>query len=147
MEDLEYGPVELLLAGFTGDKPSTGVLDALAELSDAGTIRVIDLVHVTRDEDGVVAFAEINESGIEVGAIDLVAGGLASEDDVAELGSRLPPGAAAMLVVLEHVWAKRLASRLLDADGFVVDAVRIPAPVVNLVALEAAEATLEEEVS
>ena len=119
MEDLEYGPVELLLAGFTGDKPSTGVLDALADLSDAGTIRVIDLV----------------------------AGGLASEDDVAELGSRLPPGAAAMLVVLEHVWAKRLASRLLDADGFVVDAVRIPAPVVNLVALEAAEATLEEEVS
>ncbi|HET8895782.1 MAG TPA: DUF6325 family protein [Protaetiibacter sp.] len=147
MEDLEYGPVELLLAGFTGDKPSTGVLDALADLSDAGTIRVIDLVHVTRDENGLVTFAEINESGIEVGAIDLVAGGLASEDDVAELGSRLPPGAAAMLVVLEHVWAKRLASRLLDADGFVVDAVRIPAPVVNLVALEAAEATLEEEVS
>lgn len=147
MDDLEYGPVELLLAGFTGDQPSTGVLDALAELAEAGTIRVIDLVHVTRDEDGVVSFVELDESGIDIGVVDLVAGGLASQEDVVELGARLPVGAAAVLLVIEHLWAKHLASRLLEADGFVVDSVRIPAPVVNLVAMAAAEATIEEEVN
>ena len=147
MEDLEYGPVELLLAGFTGDKPSAGVLDALAELAEAGTIRVIDLVHVTRDEDGVVSFVELDESGIDIGVVDLVAGGLASQEDVVELGARLPVGAAAVLLVIEHVWAKHLASQLLEADGFVVDSVRIPAPVVNLVAMAAADATIEEEVN
>ena len=147
MEDLEYGPVELVLAGFTGEQPSAGVLDALAELAEAGTIRVIDLVHVTRDEDGVVSFVELDESGIDIGVVDLVAGGLASQEDVVELGARLPVGAAAVLLVIEHVWAKHLASRLLEADGFVVDSVRIPAPVVNLVAMAAAEATIEEEVN
>lgn len=147
MEDLEYGPVELLLAGFTGEQPSAGVLDALAELAEAGTIRVIDLVHVTRDEDGVVSFVELDESGIDIGVVDLVAGGLASQEDVVELGARLPVGAAAVLLVIEHVWAKHLASRLLEADGFVVDSVRIPAPVVNLVAMAAADATIEEEVN
>ncbi|WP_396657923.1 DUF6325 family protein [Microbacterium sp.] len=143
MDDLEYGPVELVLAGFRGDKPSAGVLDALAELAEAGTIRVIDLVHVTRDADGRVAFFEVDESGIDIGVIDLVAGGLASHEDVTELGSRLPVGAAAVLLVVEHLWAKRLASRLVEAEGFVVDSVRIPAPVVNLVAAAAAEATAQ----
>ena len=147
MEDLDYGPVELVLAAFDGKDPNSGVLDALADLADAGTIRLIDLVHVARDVDGTVTFAEIDDSGIGIGAIDLAAAGLASDDDVGELGSRLAPGTSALLLVVELLWAKKLASRLVEADGFVVDWVRIPAPVVNLVAAEAAEIEFEEEVS
>jgi len=144
--ELEYGPVELVLAAFAGEEPSVGVLNALADLSDAGTIRLIDLVHVARAHDGIVTFVEVDDSGIDVGAIDLVAAGLASNDDVQTLGLRLPPGTSALLLVVELLWAKKLASRLMEADGFVVDSVRIPAPVVNLVAAEAA-AIAEQNVS
>ncbi len=144
MEDLEYGPVELILAAFTGEEPSTGVLGALADLADAGTIRLIDLVHVSRSEDGTVTFAEFDDRGIDLGAIDLPAAGLASGDDVQELGSQLAPGSSALLLVVELLWAKKLASRLVEADGFVVDWTRIPAPVVNLVAAGAALVSGEE---
>lgn len=147
MTDLEYGPVELVLAAFAGEEPNPGVMGALADLADAGTIRLIDLVHVSRDHDGIVTFAEIDDRGIDVGVIDLAAAGLASDDDVQELGSRLPPGTSALLLVVELLWARELASRLVEADGFVVDSVRIPAPVVNLVAAGAAEIEIEEEVS
>lgn len=147
MDDLSYGPVELILAAFDGEEPNAGVLDALADLADAGTIRLIDLVHVSRDDEGIVAFAELDERGIGHGAIDLAAAGLASADDVQELGSQLAPGSSALLLVVELLWAKQLASRLVEADGFVVDWTRIPAPVVNLVATEAAALGSREGVS
>jgi hypothetical protein len=147
MDDLDYGPVELILAAFEGREPDAGLLGALADLADAGTIRLIDLVHVSRDADGIVTFAELDEERIDHGAIDLAAAGLASADDVQELGSQLPPDTSALLLVVELVWAKTLASRLVDADGFVVDWTRIPAPVVNLVAAEAAALGSREEVS
>jgi hypothetical protein len=138
MDDLEYGPVELILAAFEGDEPDPGVFDALAELAEAGTIRVIDLVHVSRSADGEVTYREVDESGIRNGAVDLVAGGLASHEDVTELGELLAPGT--VLLVVELLYATQLASRVMRAGGYVVDSVRIPAPVVNEVALAAAGA-------
>jgi uncharacterized membrane protein len=140
MDDLEYGPVELILAAFEGDEPDPGVFDALAELAEAGTIRVIDLVHVSRSADGEVTYREVDESGIRNGAVDLVAGGLASHEDVTELGELLAPGTSAVLLVVELLYATQLASRVMRAGGYVVDSVRIPAPVVNEVALAAAGA-------
>ncbi|WP_106816412.1 DUF6325 family protein [Microbacterium timonense] len=137
MEDLEFGPVEMVLAAFEGERPDPGVIAAIAELVEAGTIRLIDLVHVSRDQDGAIRFAEIDEAGIELGEIELAAAGLAAQEDVEELGADLPPGTSAVLLVVELLWAKRLASRVAAAGGFVVDSVRIPAPVVNAAVAEA----------
>lgn len=147
MEDQQFGPVEVVLAQFTGDRPSGPVFEALRQLSDAGTIRLIDLVYVTKDESDVVGFSEIAEVA-EVADVpmDLAAIGLLSGEDVDELGGALPPGASALLLVVELLWAKNLASRLFEAGGAVVDSVRIPAPVVNLVAQEATRVQQEQEV-
>ncbi len=136
MTDLEFGPVELVLAAFEGDTPKAGVLEAILDLADAGTVRLLDLVYVTRSEDGVIDWVELDEAGIELGEIDLAASGLASHEDLEELSGRLPLGTSALLLVVELTWAKHLASRLLEADGYVVDSVRIPAPVVNAVVEE-----------
>jgi uncharacterized membrane protein len=144
MDDEQFGPVELVLAEFTGDRPSGPVFDALQELSDAGTIRLIDLVHITKDESDVVSFTEVADVGD--GPVDLAASGLVSDEDVEELGAMLPAGASALLLVVELLWAKKLASRLFEAGGAVVDSIRIPAPVVNLVAQEAARVGQEQEV-
>ena len=136
MTDLEFGPVELVLAAFEGDRPKAGVLDAILDLADAGTVRLLDLVYVTRTETGEIDWIELDEAGIEIGEIDLAASGIASHEDLEELGGRLPLGTSALLLVVELTWAKHLASRLFEADGFVVDSVRIPAPVVNAVVEE-----------
>ena len=136
-DSLEYGPVELVLAAFDGDDTYSGVLSELAELNDSRTIRVIDLVVLSRADDGALTFVELEASGIEVAGLELVAAGLTAEEDLLELSSRLAPGTSALLIVVELLWAKSLAARLFDANGFVVDSVRIPAPVVNLVAAEA----------
>ena len=136
MTDLEFGPVELVLAAFEGDRPKAGVLDAILDLADAGTVRLLDLVYVTRAETGEIEWIELDEAGIELGEIDLAASGLASHEDLEELSGRLPLGTSALLLVVELTWAKHLASRLLEADGYVVDSVRIPAPVVNAVVEE-----------
>ena len=34
MTDLEFGPVELVLAAFEGDTPKAGVLEAILDLAD-----------------------------------------------------------------------------------------------------------------
>jgi hypothetical protein len=136
MTDLEFGPVELVLAAFEGDTPKAGVLEAILDLADAGTVRLLDLVYVTRSDEGVIDWVELDEAGIELGEIDLAASGLASHEDLEELSGRLPLGTSALLLVVELTWAKHLASRLLEADGYVVDSVRIPAPVVNAVVEE-----------
>ncbi|MDR6906969.1 hypothetical protein J2X63_002677 [Agromyces sp. 3263] len=136
MTDLEFGPVELVLAAFEGDRPKAGVLDAILDLADAGTVRLLDLVYVTRAETGEIEWIELDEAGIEIGEIDLAASGIASHEDLEELSGRLPLGTSALLLVVELTWAKHLASKLFEADGFVVDSVRIPAPVVNAVVEE-----------
>ena len=136
MTDLEFGPVELVLAAFEGDRPKAGVLDAILDLAHAGTVRLLDLVYVTRAETGEIDWIEQDEAGIEIGEIDLAASGIASHEDLEELSGRLPLGTSALLLVVELTWAKHLASRLFEADGFVVDSVRIPAPVVNAVVEE-----------
>lgn len=140
MADLQFGPVEFVLAAFSGDEPDAGVLEAIGELVDAGTVRLIDLVHVSRSRDGVIRFAEIDESGIELGELDLAAAGLASQEDVEHLGGGLAPGSSAVLLVVELLWAKHLASRVARAGGIVVDSVRIPAPIVNAAIAEAVSA-------
>lgn len=144
MTDLEYGPVELVLAEFDGELPDPGVIEAIGALIDAGTVRLLDLVLVARDEDGTVNYLELDDAGIEFGELNLVADGIAGDEDVQELGGRLAPGSSALLLVVELLWVKNLASRLLESGGRVVDAIRIPAPAVSAVVAEAvAEAVAE----
>jgi hypothetical protein len=144
-EDLEFGPVEFILAAFDGDTPTGGVIDAIAELVEAGTVRIIDLVYVSRSVDGEMSWAEIDEAGIELGELELPASGLATHDDVEQLGAGLPAGSSALLLAVEFVWARHLASRLAAAGGFVVDSVRIPAPIVNAAVADAREGARLEE--
>jgi hypothetical protein len=141
MTEFQYGPVELVLAAIDGDTPDPGVIEAILELDQAGTVRVLDLVYVTRTLEGDIDILEVDQAGITFAEIDLPAKGLASEDDVHSFGDRLAPGTSAILLVVELLWARHLASRLAEANGYVVDAIRIPAPVVNAVAAEAIAAS------
>lgn len=133
MPEFTYGPVELILVGFEGERPGPEIVQALEDVIDAGTVRLLDLVFVTKSPEGDLTVLEFDEAGEEVGLGDLVleATGLASVEDVEELAAEIPAGSSAALLVIELLWAKKLASKLAAGRGVVISSERIPAPVVN----------------
>lgn len=141
MAEFSYGPVELLLVGFEGERPGPELAEAFLEVVDAGAVRLLDLLFISRALDGTVEILEIEDAGDAIGLGELVleATGLASAEDVEELAESMEPGSSAALLVLEHLWAKTLAGKLAGANGVVLSSDRIPAPVVNEVLALAAE--------
>ncbi|WP_395245107.1 DUF6325 family protein [Agromyces sp. MMS24-K17] len=139
MAEFEYGPVEIVVVGFPGEKPDAGTLGAIADLVEAGDIRLIDAVFVSRDAEGNIEATEIEDLGDEVDIIDITleASGLVGEDDLTDLADAIPPGTSAALLAIELLWAKNLASRFAESGGIVLQSERIPAPIVNAVLAEA----------
>lgn len=133
MAQFTFGPVEFYLVGLEGDRPSPGVIDALGELIDAGTVRLLDFVVISKSDDGEVTVVEIEDQSEEYGfgGIEFGAIGLAGDEDIEEFAAVVEPGASAALVVLELAWAKHLAEKLSASGAQVLSAERIPAPVVN----------------
>ena len=63
---MAVGPVDVDIIGFPGNKFSGRIAPAMMDLVDSGTIRVIDLLFVMKDADGVVTTieaADIDEEG------------------------------------------------------------------------------------
>lgn len=139
MADFEYGPVELYLVGFEGDRPDDGTLEAIAELIEGGEIRLIDLLVISRAEDGTVSFADWEDvsDAFGFGDVELEVVGLVADEDVQELAQSIPPGMSGALLAIELLWAKHLASKFAASGGVVLQTERIPAPVVNAVLAEA----------
>ncbi len=59
----ELGPVDYIVVEFPADKAnfSGAMANELKKLTEGGTVRVLDLLMVTRDEDGTVAVAELRD--------------------------------------------------------------------------------------
>jgi len=56
---MSIGPVEYIAIAFPGNKFSGQIIPAIKELQDNGTIRVLDLVIITKDTEGNVAAIEM----------------------------------------------------------------------------------------
>jgi uncharacterized membrane protein len=126
----EIGPVQLVSIGFEPGANFEGrIVDELARLESDRTIRVLDLLFVTRDEasDDLVVLEHQEESmGAVVGALlgfrfdgqeeDEHAFGF-STDEIEQMGAGLEPGASAAVLLIEHVWARELKDAVRDAGG------------------------------
>ena len=130
----EIGPVEYAVIAFPGNKFSGEIAPALAELIEAGTIRIIDLAFVGKDADGNVLSFEMTDleedvrQALEGAGVD--ASGLLNEDDLNAAAEELEPNSSALLIVWEDVWATKLAQAVRNADGVILDFERIPHDVV-----------------
>lgn len=143
MTTFEYGPVELHLVGFEGDRPDPAVIDAIVELIDDGVVRLLDFIIVSKSESGEVTVTEIEDEteAYGFGGVELAEIGIAGDDDIAELAELIPAGASAALVAFELTWARRLAERFAASGSVILRSDRIPAPAVNeLLALAQAAA-------
>jgi hypothetical protein len=102
--------------------------DEMAKLADNGTIRILDLAYIQKDEDGGIDVFDYDEADalVTFASVDGVVGGLISQEDADYVGEALEPGTSAVLVLWEDPWAKSLFDAL-DASGVeLVEGGRVP---------------------
>lgn len=128
----QLGPVDYLVVSFPAEKASfSGAMaDELKKLMDSGTVRVLDLVMITKDEDGTVEAAELRDKDeSEVGQLRSLESDLSlllAADDVDRVAADLQPGSVAAVLVWENSWAAPFASAIRHSGGELVDSGRIP---------------------
>ena len=130
----EIGPVQYLIVAFPGNRFTGQIAPALADLVEAGTIRIIDIAFVGKDESGNVAAFEIDDIDAEVrqGLENLGAatGGLFNEEDLQAAAEELEPNSSAALLVWEELWAKEVTEAMRNSGGVLLDYDRVPHEVV-----------------
>jgi hypothetical protein len=127
------GPVEYILIGFPGNKFTGEIAPALAKLIESNTVRIIDLVFISKDADGNLATFEFDqlEELAPFASLDGEAGGLVGEADIEYAAAALEPNSSAALILWEDVWATELAQAVRNANGVVIEGARIPHEVVE----------------
>jgi hypothetical protein len=140
----EIGPIDYLVVEFPGSRMTGRGLPLLVDLVEAGTIRILDLVFVSRAADGSLTIAEIadfdGDGQLDLAVFEGASSGLLGEDDIAEATSVLEPGSSAGILVYENLWAAPFAAEVRRGGGRLVAGGRIPVQAV-LDSLDAAEAT------
>jgi hypothetical protein len=141
----ELGPVDYVVVEFpAGASNFTGEMAAeLLALVDAGTIRVIDALILTKDDDGVVDALELSDVGElgELVALEAQLAELLAADDVAHLAAAMDPGTTAGVLIWENLWAAPFAAAARRSGGQLVANGRIPIQAI-IASIEADEAAV-----
>ena len=139
----ELGPVDYIVVEFpAGASNFTGEMAAeLLALVDAGTIRVIDVLILTKNEDGSVdatELSDIEELG-ELQAVEAELAELLAAEDVAHLAAAMEPGSTAGVLIWENLWAAPFAAAARRSGGQLIATGRIPIQAI-IASIEADEA-------
>ncbi len=121
-EELEIGPVDVVVIGWPSGTPQTGeAAPLLLDLVDRGVIKILDLLAVKKDEDGNVGVIALTDGGGEGPGEWLVfegaQSGLLGEEDASVAAEGLAPGEAALLICFENAWAAPFASAVRRNGG------------------------------
>lgn len=142
----ELGPVDFVIVEFPAGKADfTGEMaEELVKLVDAGTIRLIDVLILTKDEDGAIEAMELSDLD-DLGPLERLEADLAellAEEDVVNLAAAMEPGSVAGVLVYENLWAAPFASAARRAGGQLIANGRIP--IQAIIASLEADAELEK---
>ena len=134
---MALGPVDVYIIGFPGNQFTGQIAPELIDLINSGTIRVIDILLVIKDAEGVVTSIEMSDlasdSGPSFMSVDIAQPGALGQDDAEEISDDLPLNSSALLLAFENVWAGKLVSAMQGSDAYVIDYIRIPADVAEAV--------------
>jgi Family of unknown function (DUF6325) len=126
----QLGPVDYIVVEFpAGASNFTGEMaKELLAMVDSGTIRVIDVLILTKNEDGSVEAIELSDIE-DLGPLQAVEGELAellAADDVDHLAAAMEPGSTAGVLIWENLWAAPFASAVRRSGGQLIANGRIP---------------------
>jgi hypothetical protein len=127
------GPVDVVIIGFPGNKFTGRIAPALMDLVESGTVRILDLLFVSKDADGVTTTIDIADLDPETGPaylnVSVAASGALGPEDAEEVADDLAPNTSALLIAFENAWAAEFVDACRAADAVVIDMIRIPAEV------------------
>ncbi|HSF97868.1 MAG TPA: DUF6325 family protein [Ornithinibacter sp.] len=140
-----YGPIDFILIEFPTEQPQSEAADALFDLVEAGTVRLLDLVVVRKYADGAVEVLDLDTLAGELSFTRFAGArsGLLGPDDIAQAGEAIEHGSMAALVIFENSWAAPFVAAVRGGGGELVASMRIPASDV-MDALDALESTESE---
>ncbi len=123
-------PVQVLVIGLDRPVYDGSVRAELDRLRETGTVRLVDVLIVTRSEDGSLStlppppglpaetgsvVARLLDSTEEAPSAD--GAGVPGPDAVWSLDEAVPPGATAVVALVEHLWAEPLRDAIRTAGG------------------------------
>jgi uncharacterized membrane protein len=147
---MEIGPLQLLVIGFADPALDGSILGSLVDASDAGTIKIVDLLGVYKDEDGNVLAAEMSDltedeamtygawvgaliglgaAGAEGAEMGALLGAMSAADEyeygmddeaLSTIADDIPVGGGAMLLVIEHRWAIPFRNAVRNSAGILI---------------------------
>jgi len=125
---MALGPLEYVLLGFPGNTFNGEIAPKLGRLIDSGTIRIIDLIFISKDADGVVTAIEFDghEDLVMYAALDGDVGGVIGQDDIDYAATDLEPNSSAALLIWEDTWAAPLVDAIRASGGVLIESSRIP---------------------
>ena len=140
----DLGPVDYLVVEFPpGASHFTGdMATELAKLINSETVRLLDLLVLTKDENGQIEGMEIEDLDTldELRRAETQLADLLAAEDVVNLAAAMKPGTVAGVLVWENSWAAPFASAARRSGGQLIANGRIPIQAI-LSALEADEIT------
>jgi hypothetical protein len=124
------GPISYLIAQFPGNKMTGEGFPILVDLVDRGLIRILDLVFVTRDDDGsirAVELSDIDHDGrLDLAVFEGASSGLLDDSDLADAASAIDPGSSAGILIFENRWAAPFIEAMRRGGAELVAAGYIP---------------------
>jgi len=128
------GPVQVLVVGFDQPKFTGEVLAEFVRLREAGIVRLVDLLLISRTKDGTIETLEAPEAlAPDLGglAAELLSQPEGAEDEAAvaeldpaatwSLADAIPVGGTAAVALIEHLWAAPLSEAIQRAGGTLLE--------------------------
>jgi hypothetical protein len=130
------GPLEYIVIGFQGKQELDGsIARELEKVVANGSIRIVDLVFIARDDhDNAVAVEIDAKSDARFAAFaPLLRGSMAllTQEDIESVAATLPDDTAALVALFEHHWAVDLKDAIAEKGGFLVGRSVIPPEVLE----------------
>lgn len=129
------GPVQVLVVGLDRPTFSGEVLAEFTRLREAGIVRLVDLLLISRTEDDVFETLALPE-GVEADFGDLAASVLGQPEEAAQadpavadmdnastwsLADAIPVGGTAAVALIEHTWATPLSAAIQRTGGILLE--------------------------
>ena len=127
----ELGPIDIVVLAYPPDAPMTGeAAPLLVDLVERGIIRVLDVLFVTKNDDGTFSgfdARDLTDKGVgDFAVFEGASSGLLGDDDAAKVADEIEPGSAAVMIVYENRWAAPFVAAVRRNGGEAVAFERIP---------------------
>jgi uncharacterized membrane protein len=128
-------PLEYALIEFSGNKFSGKIVPELLDLAERNIVRFVDIVFISKDEDGVVQTIELNDLDAALYSAFVPIGehvaSLFTQGDLEKAASKLDMNTSAVLFLWENVWADNIRRAVAAEGGKVVQRGQIPGETVE----------------